>query len=999
MNTLEGALTALSSEARELLKKLLKVQDDTPREPIAIVGIGCRFPGGAHDPDTFWQLVAEGRDAITGVPRTRWGANRPAHAAEGGGLETHARWGGFLDQVDQFDPGFFGISHQEAVVMDPQQRLLMEVACEALEDAGEPFDALEGSATAVYVGITTSDFATLDFGWLTGKSTSLHSYTGISHAIAANRLSYFFNLNGPSMALDTTCSSSLVAVHLACQALRGGECTRALAGGVNVMLAPIVPMALAHSALLANDGRCKAFDAAANGMVRGEGCGVIVLKRLSDALANTDRIYALIRGSAINQDGRTLGISAPSGSAQQAVIREALKRAGVSAADVHYVEAHGSGTALGDSIEMEALASVYGAKGPSPCGVASVKANMGHLEAAAGIAGLIKTSLMLERATIAPHVNFQKLNPYIALESTRMTIPLSLQRWPDTGIRRAGVSAFGFGGTNAHVVLEQPPADAHSKPQSAATDMPLLLPISGRNAIAARANAAVYRQWLSRPDSADCRIDAICQTASCRRTHYEHRLGVVASNREGFLAILDAFLTGTDDGRHCRFGKAEGASRVVYVMGDTMPAWVGHDATGLMLHPGFASALSDCEAAFLETSGTSVLEALAQWPSSSSDTPVVAQAVLFSLQVSLARLWMALDIRPAAIVGWGTGAVAAACIAGAFSLRESVHIVGHGPLGRRVLTESNQGPTVPLFSSAGELVDSSGSDEVYWQRILGGPADPGRIMRALAKFDASVFLEFGQPGVLTSDASDNVAKSVRSFLASDISDSLARFFVLGFPIRWAQLYPTASRPVRLPTYQWQRQRYWPTGEVPAGTGVETLEARVIPAHDPPVMDPHRSRDAIHVPAVSERHAALDRLANLSGEARRAVIQQQVRTTIAAILNMPSPESIDAARSFFELGIDSLSALEIKNRLEADLGCAVSASALFEHADLASLSDHLAEQVSATSVESTAPLPVPGEPMRMADRQDLLRRVSELSAEEVDALLAQAIHSDERRGPR
>src|SRR5713226_6873191 len=396
----------------------LDAAESAKTEPIAVTGMGCRFPGGASNPAAYWQLLRDGVDAIGEVPPNRWDVDALYDQDPETPGKMNTRWAGFLEGVDQFDPEFFGISPREAATMDPQQRLLLEVAWEALEYAGLPPERLSGSASGVFVGVCGSDYARFQFGDL--AHIDAYSGLGSAHSIIANRLSYLLNLQGPSLAIDTACSSSRVAVHLACQSLRAGECNLALAGGVNVILTPEVTIMFSRARLMAVDGRCKTFDARADGYVRGEGCGVVVLKRLSAALRDGDHIYALLRGSAVNQDGRTAGITVPNRLAQQAVIRQALTRARITADQLSYIETHGTGTSLGDPIEVQAIAEVLGeaCSEDQRCVLGSVKANIGHLETAAGVAGLIKVLLCLKYGEIPAQIHFEKLNPHISLENT-----------------------------------------------------------------------------------------------------------------------------------------------------------------------------------------------------------------------------------------------------------------------------------------------------------------------------------------------------------------------------------------------------------------------------------------------------------------------------------------------------------------------------------------------------------------------------------------------------
>src|SRR4051812_10486644 len=449
--------------AIEQLKARVRSLESAGAEPIAIVGAACRFPGGANSLQEYWSLLDEGRNVVVEIPASRWKSVGHPDAPLG--------WfAGIVDEIDGFDPRFFGISAREATTMDPQQRMVLEVAWEALEHAGIAPDSLNGTRTGVFLGITGHDYADLlhDLGGV----IDVYAATGNANNAAAGRLSFLLGLQGPSMAVDTACSSSLVAVHLACLAVRAGDCRTAIAGGGNALLAPDPFICFRNWGMMASDGRCKTFDASADGFVRGEGCGMIVVKRLSDAQSDGDRILAVIRGSAVNQDGRSSGLTVPNGPAQEAVIRQALAVGKVKPADVSYVEAHGTGTALGDPIEAHALATVLGEgrAADNPLVVASVKTNIGHLESAAGVAGLLKVVLSLQHERVPPHLNFSAMNPDIDWGDVPVEIPVSGREWKSGARRRiAGVSSFGFSGTNAHVVLEEAPPVASPAPEDGTT--------------------------------------------------------------------------------------------------------------------------------------------------------------------------------------------------------------------------------------------------------------------------------------------------------------------------------------------------------------------------------------------------------------------------------------------------------------------------------------------------------------------------------------------------
>ena len=459
MTSLAERAAQLSPNARAALaRELVRAGTAFPTdiaEPVAVVGIGCRFPGNVTGPDSFWQLLVDGVDTIAEVPPDRWDADAfydPDPSASG---RMTTKWGGFVPDVDAFDADFFGITPREAVAMDPQHRMLLEVAWEALEHAGIPPDSLSGTRTGVMMGLSSWDYTIVNIE----RRADIDAYlsTGTPHCAAVGRISYLLGLRGPAVAVDTACSSSLVAIHLACQSLRLRETDVALAGGVQLTLSPFTAIALSKWSALSPTGRCNSFDANADGFVRGEGCGVVVLKRLADALRDQDRVLAVVRGSATNQDGRSNGMTAPNALAQRDVITSALRLADVTPDSVNYVETHGTGTILGDPIEFESLAATYG-RGEGSCALGSVKTNIGHLEAAAGVAGFIKAVLTVERGHIPPNLHFTRWNPAIDASATRLFVPTESAPWPAaTGPRRGAVSSFGLSGTNAHVVIEQAP--------------------------------------------------------------------------------------------------------------------------------------------------------------------------------------------------------------------------------------------------------------------------------------------------------------------------------------------------------------------------------------------------------------------------------------------------------------------------------------------------------------------------------------------------------------
>ncbi len=526
------------------------------KEPIAIIGIGCRFPGKANSPEQFWKLLRGSVDAITEVPEDRWYLDKfyNANPVEPGKM--YSRWGGFIDQIDYFDAKFFGISRSQAERMDPQQRIMLEVAWEALEDAGQIPEQLAGTKTSVFIGVLQRDYSHIQMEMNAGNYLNAYSSIGWVLNMVPNLISYTFDFLGPSMPVDTGCSSSLVAVHLACSSLWSGECELALAGGVNVIIKPEVSIAMSRAFLLSSNGRCKSFDATADGFVRSEGAGIVVLKPLSRALADKDSIYAVIRGSAVNQDGRKHGssITAPSGLALEAVFREACRQAGTLPHQIQYIEAQGTGTPVADAIEANAIGAIAGANRElgNYCIIGSVKTNIGHLESAAGISGLIKAALALKHRQIPPHLHFRTPNPKIPLADLQLRIPQTLEPWPDNGKEPplASVNAFGIGGTNVHIVLEGVESELPIfNYQSVNSNSQLqLFPISARSHDALKSFAKAYHSFLNSEDccSSISLLD-ICYSASLYREHHNHRLALVVSSKEELAKQLQDFAQGKED--------------------------------------------------------------------------------------------------------------------------------------------------------------------------------------------------------------------------------------------------------------------------------------------------------------------------------------------------------------------------------------------------------------------------------------------------------------------
>lgn len=673
-------------------------------EPIAIVGMCCRFPG-ANDIEEYWRLLREGRDAIREVPPERWSASRYYDPDPDAPLKMNTRWGGFLDDVAGFDPPFFGVSPPEAAAMDPQQRLFLEVAWEAMENAAITPGTLAGGDAGVFAGVCMQDYERMLCAQ--PERLGVFSAPGSAGSIVANRLSFLLDLRGPSLAIDTACSSSLVALHYACAALRAGECSTAFAGGVNLILKPETSIAFAKARLLAADGRCKTFDASADGYVRGEGCGVVVLKRLSDATAGGDRILALVRGAAINQDGRSAALTAPNIAAQEDVIRAALKRAGVKPEEIGYIEAHGTGTALGDPIEMEALASVLGRTEAAGgrCAVGSVKTNFGHLEGAAGIAGLIKVVLILRHEEIPPHLHLRRLNPNISLEGTSFVVPTAALPWKKADRpRRAGVSSFGFGGTNAHAILEESPALARAP---VAPDRPAhVLALSARSR---QALAAVVQRYCRRLESCvEAEVADLCFTANTGRAVFPFRMAVRGSRASELARRLREHAIPQT--------AAPVLPETVFLFSGQGAQYAGMGAELFGSQAVFRQTLERCDALLRRQMPSPLLDVLFGSSPELLDETAFTQPALFALEWALWNMWTSWGVKPAAVAGHSVGEFAAACAAGVMTWEDGLRLTAkRGALMQRLpaggemwAVEAGEADIAPVLGPGVELAAVNG---------------------------------------------------------------------------------------------------------------------------------------------------------------------------------------------------------------------------------------------------------------------------------------------------
>ena len=669
--TINALAAALLTGDAEMTGAVAGATAGTLNEPIAIIGLGCRLPGDIHGPDALWDFLAAGRSAVSTVPDGRWRAFDDGTPQTGAALAHTTQWGSFLNDIDAFDAEYFSITPREADRIDPQQRLLLEVAVEAFEHAGIPAETLQRSQTGVFVGSCVSEY-----GYLASRDLSkIDAWTGTGGALSiiANRLSYFLDLRGPSLTVDTACSSSLVAVHLACQSLRTGQSELAIAAGVNLILSPVVTRSFDAAEAMSPTGACHAFDAAADGFVRGEGCGVAVLKRLSDAIRDGDHVLAVVRGSAVNQDGRSNGLMAPNPAAQAAVLRAACTDAGIQPLEIDYVEAHGTGTLLGDPIEARALGAVYGRgrQPDAPLLAGAVKTNLGHLEAAAGIVGLIKATLAVQHGTIPANLHFDTPNSHIPFDQLRLKVVAEATDWPETGRPRlAGVSSFGFGGTNAHIVLEQAPE--MSEPEPAKISPVSTLVVSGKSAERMAEMATTLADWMTAA-GAQVPLADIAHTLNHHRTHHPVFGTVCATDRDEAVVGLRALAAGQPATGVVGPHPGECGSGTVFVYSGQGSQWVGMGRQLLADEPVFAAAVTELEPDFVAQLGFSLRDVLAN--GEPVEGSVRVQSVLVGIQLALTALWRSYGVEPDAVIGHSMGEVSAAVVAGVLSPAEGLRVI------------------------------------------------------------------------------------------------------------------------------------------------------------------------------------------------------------------------------------------------------------------------------------------------------------------------------------
>ncbi len=1096
----EATATAqLSNQQRLLLAvkhataKLNEIETAST-EPIAIIGTACRFPGGADTPESYWEFLREAKDGRVEIPKERWNNDRyynPDPEAPG---QIYVRHGYFLQQpIDQFDPAFFGISGAEANKMDPSQRLLLEVSWEALENAGISPRSLKNTETGVYIGQCFNDYALIGINASPNNLADFYLGLGTGMNISSGRIAYVFGLQGPTLTLDTTCSSSLVTLHIACQGLRNGESNLALVGGVNLMLHPTVTHGFCKSRALSPDSRCKTFDANADGFARGEGCGIIVLKRLRDAVADGDQILALVKGSAINHDGPSSGLTVPNQQAQKKVLRQALDNARVKPSDVDYVECHGTGTSLGDPLEVKAIDEVYcGERSKDdPLVLGAVKSNVGHLEAAAGVAGLMKIILALQNKEIPPNLHFDRPNPQIDWDKMPAQVAKRAIPWEKAGKPLLGaISGFGMSGTNAHVILQEAPEQVKGKNE---TERSLhLLTLSAKTKKALEELVVSYQSYLAQKSNHN--LADICYTANTGRAHFNHRLAIIAANQGELLEKLSAGVTGEE----VLSGQVSSSAlpKVAFLFTGQGSQYVNMGRELYEQAPVFRRAIDQCAQIFTaiveqqpESEQISLLDVMYSDTEDDSDSSPLhqtayTQPALFAIEYALAKLWQSWGIQPNVVMGHSVGEYVAATIAGIFSLEdglklitargrlmqqlpsggemvsvmaseskvhplltnytdkvamaaingpESVVISGeseavraivtklesegiktkqlqvshafHSPLMEPMLEEfeeiANQldykTPRIPVISNVtGTKADSSITTPKYWVDHVRQPVKFAQSMNALQQQGIDIFLEVGPKPILLGMGRRCLPENVGVWLPSlrpnvsewqQILSSLSQLYVGGAKIDWSGFDGDYQRQkVTLPTYPFQRQRYWIQNENSglsestvaqiAETETETLTQQLAETGNlseselelvPKILEllkQQQFKPAIELEQKSTESEDLvfpssvidiEKLQAAPVAERKLMVVEYLQELAIKVLQLNTSEGLDLNESVLELGFDSLSVVELRSKIEKQLAVTIPASLILQGPSIMELAAALVEQLTDSSPSDQTPV--------------------------------------------
>jgi acyl transferase domain-containing protein/surfactin synthase thioesterase subunit/aryl carrier-like protein len=1015
------AIQKLQSEIEELKKNGIQ------NEPIAIVGMACRFPGSSNTPEQLWDLLKNGRSATTEIPGDRWDINKYFDPAAGTPGKTHTKYGGFIDNIDKFDNLFFGISNREALLMDPLHRLLLEVSFEAMEDAGFNLEELNGVAGSVYVGFgDNTEYASKHILSNNFYNIDPYSLTGYMTTAASGRISYLLGLEGGNVSLSTGCSSSLVATHLACQSLRNREADMAIAGGANLIISPGSYIALSNMEAISPDGKCKSFDASADGYGRSDGVGVIVLKRLSDAIKNKDFIWAVIKGTAINQDGKSNGFTAPSVQAQEKVIASALKNAGLTPNDVDFVEAHGTGTRIGDPIEMEAIKNAYCKKRTTqrPLYVGTIKSNFGHSEGAAGIAGIIKVVLALKNKQIPANLNFTEPNPLIPWDEMNVTIPTKISEWvKEEGIRTGAVSAFGISGTNAHIVLQEFQQTFNSEDNSKSGDV-YVLPFSAKSNEALKDYAVAYINFLRQNEQSKAfSLRYICTNAALKRTHYATRQAVCGASQQEIIQQLDAIVQNGISAQKLD----NPCGKVVFVFPGQGSQWLGMGKELISHNDIFRKTIEQCEIAFNKHVSWKLSDVMeGKIPSQDFEEIDLIQPALFAVEVALAEMWKSIGIVPDAVIGHSMGEVAAAYSAGIINMEDAagiictrsrllkkikgqgrmlatdlnyneaiewtnnypnislavnngpqstvlsgdpssleeiartleskerfarfvkVDVASHSPQTDQLLTEfkelvkqvdCKQSPVKFYSTVKGGLITSTELGVSYWAENIRKPVLFAQTISQMLEQQYIYFVEVSPHPVLQApveqilDAEQKQGLVIASLKREEperlaFMQNYCRLYSAGYNVDWSKIYEDKGNFIKLPTYPWQKTRFWLDTPTPGDSQTSSINLQ------------SETNELL-----SEVNKSILEWIEYSNTTEKINFIKSYISHQLMIITGYTEQQLNANTMFNQLGIDSMMIMRLKRVLEKELKTELSIRNMMQHPSIEKLATYLVGHLS------------------------------------------------------
>ncbi|MCX8131713.1 MAG: acyltransferase domain-containing protein [Clostridia bacterium] len=968
VNHEKEVLLQKSLQAIKILQKKVEELEKRENEPIAIIGMACRFPGNSDTPDKFWEFLKNGGEVSVEVPRERWNYEDYYNADPDVPGKSYAKEASFLsDDVTLFDAGFFGISPSEASEMDPNQRLLLEVSWEALESACVDMNKISDLAAGVYIGFICGDYWSMHRD---PKKITPYSFAGMVGNMISGRISYVLGLNGPSLVVDTACSAAAVAIHLACSALRSGECNIALAGGSNLILMPDVFIGLSKLKVLAKDGKCKPFDANGDGYGRGEGVGVVALKRLSEAIKDGDYIHAVIKGSAVNNDGKGRSLASPNVVQQKKLLEKSLENAGLSPDDVGYFEAHGPGTPVGDPIEMEALRSVYGnsKNRKVPLMVGSVKGNINNGEYVGGVSALIKTVLCIKNKAIPPTMRLKSMNPKLNLEKIPAIVPTEFTIWDTGGKKRVcAMNSFGLSGTSVNIIVEEAPEieAVYNRKTDKHQNSFHILTLSAKGMDALIEKVKTYCDYLDNNKNAS--IQDICYTSNTGRSHFANRAAFVADNLERLRNDLNSFVSEnsnefTPNRYYLGTVQPKGQIKPVFIFKSKMNGMLKIAKRLYAMHPKFKEILENCDELIKTYLEFSLIEYINSGNSASDlSEPGRSEACLLVVQYSILNFWKCLGIKPGAVFGEKTGELSAACAAGIMSFETAVKVIAQEICkmpGQISFGGSFNTPRIRYLSNlSGKEIDKAVSMD-YWKDIFGKTVSHEISLQYLAEKGYNVFINIGD-GLKGANDSNSTYKLIDTVSDENTEETflkaIARVYCMGATIEWNEFEKgNMGRKIPLPTYPFQRKRYWSEAIMPTRP-VDYTNESIFGGNKQVEADITSKIDTVN---ENEKKAVnpelVGKLNSVSLQEGIDVLHEYIEGILSGLLNI-APSEMDIAESFSDMGVDSIMSLVIKNKIESELGLPIDIGILDQGTSIAHLAEVLLRSFSyKTSPKNIAP---------------------------------------------